>query len=420
MDTGYAEALGWLYAHEGKGIDLSLDRMRAALASRGHPERAFRVVHVAGTNGKGSVSATIERVLRATGRRTGLYTSPHLHRFAERIRVDGAPVDDARVAAGLEAQRQDAALPPLTFFERATLLAFEIFRDAGVDIAVVEVGLGGRLDATNVVRPDVSVITHVAMDHEAYLGDTLADIAREKAGIIRVGAPVITSTRGEARDVVVRTAHARMAPCAVIDDDFGLDAHGFEGLGVRVDGVAPALPGAHQLDNLACAIAALVTLRRNGLYVPDAAIREGVADVRWPGRLEHVVREGSPAFLLDAAHNPDGCAALAAHLRSLPRKRTVLLMGVMRDKAFARMLEAFDDVVDARVYAAPAMPRAASPHALADVRAGEVAASLDDGLARVTALAGADGRVVVAGSIFVLAHVRAALLGVASDPPIGL
>lgn len=423
MATAYARALAWLYAHEPRGIELGLDRMREALAVHGDPHCAQPVIHVAGTNGKGSVSATVERVLRASGLRTGLYTSPHLHRFVERIRVSGKPISLAAATRGLGAQRKDTRLPPLSFFEHATLLAFDAFHAAHADVVVVEVGLGGRLDATNVVTPEVSVITHVAMDHEGYLGTTIAEVAWEKAGIIKPGVPVVTSSRGEAVDVIEVVAAERGADVFAIDRDFsvrGDDALVFEGLGTRIEGLRPTLRGAHQRDNLACAVATLVTLRARGFAIDDDAIREGVAKVRWPGRLEHIVRDDGVEILLDAAHNPNGCEALAAYVRTLPKTRTVLLFGAMKDKATDAMLTALAPVVDARVFAAPDMSRAMDSNLLAEAHEGLVAASLDAGLARAVALAGPNGRVVVAGSIFVLAHVRAVVLGLASDPPIGL
>lgn len=420
MSEAYTRALAWLYALGPRGIELGLARMRAALALRGDPHRAYPVVHVAGTNGKGSVSAMIERGLRAAGLRTGLYTSPHLHRFGERVRVDGAPVTDEAVVGGLEALRADPRLPPLSFFELATLFAFEALRDAAVDVAVIEVGLGGRLDATNVVAPIRTVITHVAMDHEAYLGPTIEAVAGEKAGILKAGVPAVTSSRGAARAVIESVAREVGAPLACIDRDFRVGGEPllYQDACARIEGLRPALRGAHQRDNVACAVAAMRSLREAGLVLEDEAIRVGVADVSWPGRLEHV--GDAPEVILDAAHNPDGCAALAAHVRALPRKKTVLLFGVMRDKNVREMLELLEQVGDERVYAAPEMTRAMPPEALAALAPGVVAPSLDDALEQAYRRAGPAGRVVVAGSIFVLAHVRARLLGLVSDPPIGL
>jgi dihydrofolate synthase/folylpolyglutamate synthase len=210
----YAEAIRYLYALAPQGMLLGLDRMRDALAQRGHPERAFESVLVAGTNGKGSVSAMVAAGLRSQGLRVGLYTSPHLHRLVERFLVDGRPVSQAEFArhvASLARWIEGKKAPPLTFFELCTLLAFEIFRARGCDVAVLEVGLGGRLDATNVVTPRLSVITHLAMDHADRLGPTLRDIAREKAGIIKKGVPVVTAARApEALRVI--GARAQRAP----------------------------------------------------------------------------------------------------------------------------------------------------------------------------------------------------------------
>ncbi len=427
----YLGAVRWLYGLEPRGIRLELDRMHAALALRGDPQRGLRVVHVAGTNGKGSVSAMVAASLRAAGLRVGLYTSPHLHRFVERVRVDGRPLAEralARRATQLRAFLEAPGAPPLTFFEVATLLAFEAFRDARVDVAVLEVGLGGRLDATNVLEaPLACAITRIARDHEAYLGDTIAAIAAEKAGIARHGVPLVVGARDpEARASIRARAEAvGAAPVSWLGED--VDAHGEEGraFSVRVGGahvadLRVALAGAHQRENAAIAVGTLVALRARGLAVPDAAIRAGLARVRWPGRLERA-RRGGVAYLFDAAHNVDGCDALATALSVAPRRgRRVLLFAAMRDKDHAQMLARVAPHCDAVVLTRPETPRAAEPEALAAGWPAECVRDVRAALARAQSLAGPGGTVVVAGSIYLLAEARAAALGVRTEPPIAM
>ncbi len=423
----YREAVRYLYGLEPRGIRLELDRVRAALALRGDPHRGCRFVHVAGTNGKGSVAAMTEAALRAAGLRTGLYTSPHLHRFVERIRIDGRPVSEASVArrvADLRAALAVPGAPELTFFETATLLAFECFRDAQCDVVVLEVGLGGRLDATNVIEPALSVITRIALDHQGRLGNTLGAIAAEKAGILKRGVPAVVGVREpEAREVIAARARALRVPVWWIDRDFAARDEGRGRLSVRVggewiSGLRSRLAGAHQRDNAAVVVAALRRLSAQGLVdVPEEAIRRGLGAVRWPGRLERIGR--APTFLLDAAHNPDGCTALAAHLDGLPRRGPrVLVFGAMADKDLAAMLAAFDGRVDERIYAEPKMARATAVATLAAIRPGRLARSTADALARARRRAGPEGLVVVAGSIFLMAEARARLRGVPTEPPL--
>jgi len=425
----YADALRYLYALEPRGARLGLARVKRALAARGEPQRGMRFVHIAGTNGKGSVAVMIESALRASGYRTGLYTSPHLHRFTERIRVSGREVAKREVAR-LTGELARTA-PWLTFFETATVMALEAFRDARCDVAVLEVGLGGRLDATNVVVPEACAITSIGADHMDRLGPTLASIAREKAGILKRRVPAVVGARDRAaREAIAARARAVRAPIWWLDDDVRVERGG-TGEGTvdivtpraRVGRVRAPLAGVHQIDNLAIAVATLVTLRgRRGLEVDDAAIRRGVRSARWPARLEMI--DGAPPVLVDAAHNIEGCAALAAHVRAMARPsngaRRVLVFGAMADKDHAGMLAALDGAFEERVYVAPKTRRAATPAALAAVRAGrqadDVGAALD--LARSIATSG--GLVVVAGSIFLAGEARAQLLGVRSEPALPL
>lgn len=420
----YREALRWLYGLESRGIKLGLDRMQAAAELRGHPEQSVRYVHVAGTNGKGSVATMVASVLRRAGHRTGQFTSPHLQRYVERVRIDGRPISEREAARRIEALRADARLPALSFFEYTTLLAFEAFRDARCDIVVLEVGLGGRLDSTNIVTPEVSVITNIGFEHQRILGDTLAKIAREKAGVIKPGIPCVVGTRAKsARRAIEARARLVGAPLRWIDRDFEARWERRK-LSARVgqrrwDGLPLGLRGHYQADNAACALAALAELQSRGFTVSDDAIREGLRSAKWPGRLEW--HRGDPTFLFDAAHNAAGCETLARYLDDLdPKGPVILLFGAMRDKDHRRMLAAFDGRVDRRVFAAPSVHRAESPDRLKKIRDGIVARSVREGIYRAKRAAGPEGLVVVAGSIFLVSEARGLVKGVRTDPPIAM
>lgn len=334
-------------------MKFGLENISTLCEALGHPERSFRSVLVAGTNGKGSVTAMVETALTAAGHRAARYTSPHLVRLEERFVMLGREAGTdalgsaaARVQAAAErlvAAGTLAALP--TFFECTTAVAFELFHEAAIDLAVLEVGLGGRLDATNVVRPIVTAITSIDFDHQAQLGSSLASIAAEKAGIIKGAAPVVCGPLPqEAARVVREAAGARgaavvraaervaMTPVRGGAVDVATEAR-------RLPAVTLGLEGAHQRDNACVAVAILEELERLGVRVPDAAVRAGLTEVRWPARLERFDTPGGPV-LLDAAHNPAGAAALAAYLRGQGARDLTLVFGVMRDKDVRGMLGA--------------------------------------------------------------------------------
>ncbi len=408
----YANELAWLYALAPRGIKFGLTRMKRAIRMRSLDLSRIAYVHVAGTNGKGSVSAMIEQGLRSAGHKTGLFTSPHLSRFAERVRVNGSPIDNADAARRIRSIRlflTRPGAPKLSFFEAATLLALETFIDAGVDIAVMEVGLGGRLDTTNVIPdPLVSVITSIAKDHEQYLGTTLARIAGEKAGIIRRRTPLVSnvSSRSVAGRVVAKTCATERAP--IIDAvTFVREARGHK----RV------LQGEHQVGNAACALAALSVVNDRGFRVPPAAKRAALERVRWPARLE-VVR----GVLFDAAHNPEGARSLAAHLSSV-EKPVTLVFGVMRDKSWREMLKILAPRCRALIATLPSTGRALAPGEivrLADslgIASSEVVVEPAAALARAREIA-RGSRVVVTGSLYLVGELRARVLGQEMDPVI--
>lgn len=396
-----AAALTALYARVPLGMRLGLDPMRQACAAAGHPERAFEVVHIGGTNGKGSTCAMVASMGRAAGHRVGLYTSPHLVRFAERIRIDGQPLDDEALVAALEQALRIGA--DLSFFETATLAAFLAFRDAGVHVAVVEVGIGGRLDATNIVeRPHVTAITNVAFDHRDKLGDTLGAIAREKAAIAKRGVPLVLGPLGEEADAaaieVATRAEARVVRCLDLPPE-----------------VHVGLAGRHQRDNARVAF----TIGAE-LGLPADVRARGISEVSWPGRLERiVVDEGAWAgqWILDGAHNPDGVKALAV---AVGRESIgAVVFGALADKEWREMLDVLAHLRAPRVYVAPHGRLPAAPELLASVLPGAPAASLPDALRRAREAA-REAAVVIAGSLYLVGEARALLLGLTPDPIVAL
>ena len=414
----YEDTIAYLAGLEvSVGWDLKLERMREALARRGHPEAAFPALHVAGTNGKGSTAAMLDAVLRAAGYRTGLYTSPHLVDFAERIRIDGCTIPRSTVVALVAELRADLAAAgiALTHFEFATLLACEWFRQIGVDVGVIEVGLGGRLDATNLVRPIVSCITSIGHDHEAYLGHDLAAIAGEKAGILKPRVPLALGPTSPEAEAVIRR---RAAEVNVAVTRVGVDARleessgglRFYGPGVVWEGLRFGLQGGFQRDNASVALTALA-LVGDRLPCGSEAVRQGLATVVWPGRLARL-RE-RPLVLLDGAHNPEGIEALAAELPTLVGERRVMLVfAVMADKAWQAMLRTLVPQIAAAIVTHVGR-RGLAPDALAAALAGRVPVDpIGDARAALRAAlsrAGADDVVLVTGSLFLVGEAYAEL-----------
>lgn len=416
----YADTIAWLQSLEvAKGWDLKLERMRAAVALRGHPERRFHVLHVAGTNGKGSTAAMLEAVLRAAGHRTGLYTSPHLVDFAERIRAGGGTMPHEAIVAlvgELRAALAGAGIG-LTHFEFATLLAFEWFARIGVEVAVVEVGLGGRLDATNVVQPLVTVVTTIGRDHEEFLGRELAGIAREKAGIAKRGVPLVLGRLdADAERVVAAVAAGAGAPVVATWRETSLESTAtglaFRGLGVAWDDLAVGLPGAFQRDNARTALATLATVRA-ALPLGAGDVRAGLAATEWPGRLAELAR--APRIVADGAHNPAGVAALVRELPGLTCGRpTTLVFAVMADKDWTAMLDALVPLAT-RVIATRVGRRGVDPARVAGVLGGrvpvEVVEPAREAIARARRTAGAGDVVLVAGSLFLVGEAYALVHG---------
>lgn len=423
MSERYLAALRALYALAPSGMILGLEPVRAALAYFGNPQARFRIAHVAGTNGKGSTCAMIAHALRASGRRVGLYTSPHLHRFAERIQCDGAAVDEellGEVLTEVLSARARGVIPPLTFFETATVAAWLCFARVGVEDVVLEVGLGGRLDATNVCAPAVCAITSIGLDHKALLGDTVEKIAREKAGILKTGVPYVVApslfgtTAGAVIDEVgshVGAPRMDAARLRVMD----LDSMGRARVRTEQGNECVlGLVGRHQVDN---AQTALGVLRVLGVSEECALV--GLRDVTWPARCERMAN-----VLIDSAHNPEGTAtllAVLAHDRTELRARA-LVFGASSDKDWRASLDALRSFCppDQWHLCAANLPRATSPSVLAAHAGGHVHPSVASAVDGARSRVGEHGLVVVCGSIFVAAAARAYLLGEREDPPLGL
>jgi dihydrofolate synthase / folylpolyglutamate synthase len=413
--VSYPDSVEYLYAlgNEVKSIKFGLEGISTLVVALGHPQRAFRCVHVAGTNGKGSTCAMIESGLRQAGHRAGLYTSPHLIHPTERIQVDGREVTREEFARAFDivhatAERliRDGELPEhTTYFETVTAMAFVIFRDAAVDIAVIETGLGGRLDATNVVSPELCVITPIDFDHERFLGGSIESIAGEKAGIFKPGVPVVSSRqRPEAAAVLKERSVEVGAPIVAVPcpSNVAVEPRGSE---FTIDGlpIRCPLPGEHQVQNSTIAATALMRLG-----VCREAIQRGIAATRWPGRLEFVSEK--PNVVLDGAHNPAGARALAAYIeRFYSGSEVWLVYGAMRDKSVQEITEILFPLAAKVIVTAPLQPRAVRPEAIRDAcdhRDVEIAVDARTAVARARS-APVNVTVFITGSLYLVGEARA-------------
>ncbi len=410
----FQSSLDYLYGLQRFGVKLGLDNMRALKARLPLLREPLPCIHVAGTNGKGSVSVTLSEILKQSGLRVGLYTSPHLHCFTERICIDGVPVDRREVVALAGAIRAAAGDIPVTFFEATTAMALLAFKAHQVDIAVIETGLGGRLDATNIVEPQLCLITPVSLDHREHLGETLAEIAAEKAGIIKRGIPVVVGKQQPAAAQVLLAAAAGQGALARLAerDYFWQGDHqnlSFRSARVQIDGLCCNLPGRHQLDNLAQAVAGAVHLREQGAVIPDAAIRVASRVVSWPGRLEWL---GSPRqVLFDVSHNQAGINCLADYLVEQAVSGIHLVVGMSGGRVPAEVLMPLVKFASA-VYAVPVPSETFVPPARiagwAEDNGLPVAeyATADAGFAAALDNAGHAATIVVCGSLYLVAELR--------------
>lgn len=412
----FRESLEFLYGLQRFGIKLGLEITRTLLERAGMPQQHFLCVHVAGTNGKGSTAAFLAAILQGAGYSVGLYTSPHLQSFCERIRINGTAISEAEIVALTNRLRPLSAEIPVTFFEFTTVMALCAFAEHKIEIAILETGLGGRLDATNAVTAKLSLITPISLDHQEHLGLTLAAIAGEKAGIIKEGVPVICSEQEEkVFEVVRRQAATCQAPllCAGRDFFVTLNESGSfdytDNNDHRLQALVSGLPGVHQPHNAALAIAAVFSLRQQGLDISDAAIRQGLTQVYWPGRLEWW--GGKRQILLDGAHNASGATVLAAYLKNLNAPALHWLVGVKNDKNFREILAAILPMTT-RLYAvAPPEVQATEPEKLVNVARqsnipAQTFATVAQGLQAARDACHPDDIILVAGSLFLVGAVR--------------
>jgi len=419
----YAETLAHIYALGRFGMKPGLARITRLLGALGNPQDAFATVHVVGTNGKGSTASILSSILSAGGYRTGLFTSPHLIAFTERIRTDGTEVSEEAVAR-LAGRVMAAAPEGTTFFEIITALAALHFAEAGVQIAVFEAGMGGRLDATNALDGVLSVITPVSLDHTDYLGSRIAEIAVEKAGICKAGSPIVSARQlPEAARVIERHALELGCPLYLCEEAFEAGWQEgqlwYRGLGLSLDVSSPGVTGRYQAGNNACALAAAELLSGAGFPLAQQVLAAGVQRASWPGRME--LFPGSPRLLLDGAHNPAGAAALAEALTEIPRGRLLMVVGVMGDKELSGVLEPLLPLADQVFAVAPAIDRALPAASLASfcsasgARA-QAAGPVARGIALARAAAKDDDLILVCGSLFTVGEARGILLSRRFDP----
>jgi len=405
------------------GIKLGLDVISRILEDLGSPEKRFRVIHVAGTNGKGSVSATLANILHLAGFRVGLYTSPHLVRFNERIVIDDQPISNDAVVKAYEAVK---AIPhpdrEPTFFEFATAMGLYAFAEAGVNWAIVETGMGGRLDATNVVKPEVSLITNISLEHRDYLGHTVARIAYEKAGIIKQDTPLVTGVRQKSAFAEISRIAQRMnAPVFQYKDAFHThrDRSGgftYHGIDHTWQGLKTVLAGDFQIENAALSLAATEVLTQRGTAIEETHIRKGLATTHWPGRLEVAAQE--PMVILDGAHNLASAQALGRHLEKyLSDKAITLVVGILDDKPYRRMLGFFLPPCQKVIVTQPAINRALPAETLLRFvqetgKKATMVPTVKDAVQQALDSTPAHEIIVIAGSLYVVGEAREYLMDI--------
>jgi dihydrofolate synthase/folylpolyglutamate synthase len=422
--VNYEESLAYLANLNKFGINLGLARIEKLLELMDHPERKFKTIHVTGTNGKGSTTAMLTSILTAAGIKTGMYTSPHLIQYTERMIVNGQEISPGQFAQAIEYTSgfvdklivQGFDHP--TEFEVLTAAAFYYFAICGVEYAVIEVGLGGLLDSTNVLMPEVSVITNVTLDHTDKCGSTIGEIARHKSGIIKQGVPVVTAATGEALDIIKIISQEKSAECYVYGQDFfgrflAMEEHYQEIMMELADEktfgkFAVNLLGVHQVNNCSVAIMTAIILGKNEKRIDLSAVEKGLFKVRWPGRFE--VIPGQPTIIIDGAHNPDGARVLRENLvQFYGEKDIVFLLGILQDKDVKTIVQTLIRFKDKVVVVAPLSERAGKPEVVArEIHAEyvETAHSISEGLERARILAGTEGVLCVAGSLYLIGAAR--------------
>lgn len=420
----YKNCLESMYKLRRFGIKLGLETIKSILADLGNPQEGFACIHVAGTNGKGSIASSLSSILAASGYRVGLYTSPHLVKFNERISINNKPVADKNVVDAYNAVKNaDYGDREPTFFEFATAMAFYEFGKARVDWAVIETGMGGRLDATNIINPALSIISNIALEHQAYLGDTIAQIAGEKGGIIKKSIPVVSGvSQKSAIKVIKGIAKKYSAPLYQFGDDFrgaGTEKDGFSyfgsysGIVKQWHNMRSGLAGEHQIDNAAIALAACEVLISSGVELPEQKIREGLENTSWPGRLELICK--APIILLDGAHNLEAAQKLAGYLSaSLNDRKITLVIGILDDKPYEDMLACLIPFCSRVILTQPKIDRSLSPdklYPMAKKFAFDVSIISDVGAAVKHAVETAlpEEAVCIAGSLYVVGEAKQAL-----------
>lgn len=420
QDT-YQKSLDYLYRLEKFGMIFGLTQVERILNAIGNPHREIQAIHIGGTNGKGSTAAMMHSILRKEGYRVGLYTSPHLIRFTERIKVNGGEIEEGEVAALTEWMKREVEAagisPPFTFFDFTTAMALHYFNQKLVDMAILEVGLGGRLDSTNVVDPLISIITNIAKDHEAYLGKTILKIAKEKAGIIKKGKPLITgATQPQVLHLFSKVCQGKGSPYFRIGKEFHY-ARGengdfdYEGINRKLWGIHLNLKGLHQVINAATALGAMEVLEELGYRVSTEAMVDGLREVDWPGRLEMV--SSSPRVILDGAHNPAGVLALKESLKKeFQYQRLILLIGIMKDKDIQSMLHLLAPMADTIILTQPHTERATPPSSLKKAlgqngKKAEIAENLQEAIERGLSLTREEDLLCITGSLYTVGEARA-------------
>ena len=427
VSMNYEAALDYIKATTKHGIKLGLERVGRILWHLGNPQNQFRSIHIAGTNGKGSTAAFYGSVLEAAGYKTGRYTSPHLASYRERFMVDGQMISKTKLA-GLVGAMQPAiaaviseGLGEPTEFEVGTVLAFQFFAEQQVEIAVVEVGMGGRFDATNVLQPILTVITHLALDHQQYLGDSLSAIAFEKAGIIKPGVPVVIGEQlPELEEFLVKTAKERQAPYRLAREiraekilirETGSTFQALAGQGLLE--ITIGLIGRHQIQNSLNLVAGLDLLTGTGLVISQAAIKSGLAKAGWPGRLERVIISNRCTLYLDGAHNPDGVKMLVATLSELyPGQKFDFLIGILANRPLREMITLLAGITRQLIVTTVPDPKSAPATELAalGVELGvKTVLEPDPAKALQTLLATTDKVAVACGSLYLIGLLRAQL-----------
>jgi dihydrofolate synthase/folylpolyglutamate synthase len=402
------------------GIILGLETIKSILNDLGNPQNRFHSIHVAGTNGKGSVAAALSSILQESGYRVGLYTSPHLVRFNERICINNRQIsDDAVVKSYRAVQKAHHGKRQPTFFELTTAMAFYEFGRQAVDWTVIETGMGGRLDATNIIHPAVSIITNISMEHREYLGNSLAQITREKAGIIKRATPVVTAIRQRhAKSVIQQIAAKKSAPLYILGENFKarhLRSGGFTYYGIENTWhhMRSALLGNYQVENAALAIAACELLNKNKAVISENNIRNGLIKTRWPGRLEIV--SDHPMIILDGAHNLIAARKLARFLgNNLAHRPITLVVGILNDKPYKAMLKSLLPVCSRLVITQAKIDRALDTRQLFDVVKNKISdvrmiSDVAEAVAQAVATADSNEVVCIAGSLYVVGEAKAAI-----------